>query len=141
MPYNYNIDYNLNCAAMKLNKKFIFILSLVYFFFSLGIGNYALCMGLCNKNETSVRTIRCACCAHKQKHCNCLKKMRSPFTINSQSANYANYTIYIQNICKKTSLISYLVRYKDVYNDKIKSQQTLLVNENLIMLRSVILLD
>lgn len=126
---------------MKLNKKFIFILSLVYLLFSLGIGNYALCMGACDKSESGVRTIRCACCAHKEKHCNCFKNKVKPYNFNAQSTNYVNYIADVQNACNKGNLIFSSIIYKDIEGNKIKSQQTLLLNKNLDMLRSVILLN
>lgn len=126
---------------MKLNKKFIFILSVAYLFFSLGLSNYALCMGLCNKNENSKRIIHCECCAHNEKHCKCLKNTTSPYTNNAQSINYANYISDIQNICNKTNLIFNSIIYKDIVYNKIQPKQILIANKNLEMLRTVILLN
>lgn len=126
---------------MKLNKKFILVLSVAYFFFSLGISNYALCMGLCNKNENAKRVIRCVCCAHKEKHCKCLKNPKSPYTSNTQSINYVNYISDIQNIRNQVNLIFDSIILKDIDHSEIQPKQILISNKNLEMLRTVILLN
>lgn len=126
---------------MKLNKKFIFILSVAYLFCSMGINSYAIGNCLCNMTPHKVQKISCSCCCG-HKHCSCIKNKNIPFNNNIQSTlNLINYTSYFENICTQVNPIHNFSIFENISGYKIHKKCTLVSNKNLEMLRSVILLN
>lgn len=142
---------------MKLKKIFTYIILTVYLFISAGINNYAFCMGSRNEQDHKTRKIMCSCCMHKIKNlhtrscansnsmessCKCFKKHPLPTSeIIQSSINSAQYTAYIEHICKKIGCVSNLIIFKDISYNKSHPNQILISNKNLEMLRTVILLN
>lgn len=126
---------------MKFNKKLIYILSVTYLFFYLGINNYAFCNCLCNTTSNSLKKVSCSCCC-EHKNCNCIKNKNIPYNNKIQSSiNPANYTSYIENIYASVNPIFRFASFENISNYKFQTKHLLALNKNLEILRTVILLD
>lgn len=132
---------------MNFKKIFTYILLTAYLFISTGLNSYAVCQ--CKKINSQARVIKCACCMDKVEQlgvkdkaaCKCFKNKQNANDDNIQSTSTSIYDLAnLEYICKKISPISNFIAY-NTNDDKINFAQSIILNKNLAMLRTVILLN
>lgn len=137
---------------MRFKNLITFILLATYMFLSTGCTCFASCLDL-YANKHNARKITCCCCMnkaaqnspqskHMKHHCKCAEKQNFPTNVTTQiTINSAQNAAYFENICNKICSIPCLIIFENISYEKFHPDSKLVLNKNLEILRTVILLD
>lgn len=125
----------------KFKRTFLHILLYLCLFVSMGLNSYAFCLPANGCSCHKITKITCSCChSNLMSKCNCIKEPIRPDS-DFKSALSLNQTADIKDLCYLAKPSFNLIIFKTISCNKIHSNQILISNKNLEMLRTVILLN